>query len=103
MLLVEKFQDFLHRSGHTRESFSRLMGVQPPLLSRLIPRDGSPPVREPRLTTLIKLVNASGGAIAFEDFSRAGAFLGDDQGGRRCPRCGQPTVAPDTVMSEQES
>ena len=54
MLLVEKFQDFLHRTGHTRESFARLMGVQPSLLSRLIPKDGIPPVREPRLSTLIK-------------------------------------------------
>ena len=45
MLLVEKFQDFLLRSGHTRESFARLMGVHPSLLSRLIPRDGIPPVR----------------------------------------------------------
>ena len=102
MLLVEKFQDFLHRSGHTRESFARLMGVQPSLLSRLIPKDGIPPVREPRLSTLMKLVKASNGAIGFEDFSRAGAFLGEE-GGRRCPRCGQPTVAPDTVMSEQKS
>jgi hypothetical protein len=102
MLLVEKFQDFLHRSGHTRESFARLMGVQPSLLSRLIPKDGIPPVREPRLSTLIKLAKASNGAIGFEDFSRAGAFLGDDQRGRRCPRRGQPTVAPE-LMSEQES
>ena len=101
MLLVEKFQDFLHRSGHTRESFARLMGVQPSLLSRLIPKDGIPPVREPRLSTLLKLVEASGGAIGFEDFSRAGAFLGDGQRGRRCPRCGQPTGAPE-LMSEQE-
>ena len=42
MLLVEKFQDFLHRSGHTRESFARLMGVQPSLLSRLIPKRRHP-------------------------------------------------------------
>ena len=103
MLLVEKFQDFLHRSGHTRESFARLMGVQPSLLSRLIPKDGIPPVREPRLSTLMKLVKASNGAIGFEDFSRAGAFLGDDKRGRRCPRCGQSTVASDTAKSEQES
>ena len=102
MLLVEKFQDFLLRSGHTRESFGRLMSVHPSLLSRLIPKDGSPPVREPRLSTLMKLVKASGGAIAFEDFSRVGAFLGDDQRSGRCPRCGQPTAAPE-LMSEQES
>jgi hypothetical protein len=51
----------------------------------------------------MKLVKASNGAIGFEDFSRAGAFLGDGQKGRRCPRCGQSTVAPDTAKSDQES
>jgi hypothetical protein len=51
----------------------------------------------------MKLVKASNGAIGFEDFSRAGAFLRDDQRGLRCPRCGQSTVAPDAAKSEQES
>ncbi len=94
MLLIEKFQDFLHRSGHTRESFGRLMGVHPSVLSRLIPHDGGPPVREPRLSTLLKLVRASGGVIALDDFSKAGSFLGEDERGGRCPYCGRPEHAP---------
>ncbi len=89
MLLTEKFQAFLHRSGHTRESFGRLMGVDPSLLSRLIPRDGSPPVREPRLSTLKRLVEASKGAIGFDDFCADGAFVTEGETDReRCPACG---------------
>ncbi len=71
------------------------MGVHPSLLSRLIPHDGGPPVREPRLSTLLKLVKASGGVIALDDFSKAGAFLGEDQRGGRCPQCGRLAHAPE--------
>ena len=71
MLLVQQFHDFLIRTGQTREDFALLMGVNASLLSRLIPSDGGPPIREPRLSTMKRLVAASGGAIRFEDFCRA--------------------------------
>ena len=51
MLLVQQLHDFLIRTGQTREDFAVQMGVNPSLLSRLIPCDGGPPIREPRLTT----------------------------------------------------
>lgn len=89
MLLAHKFRDFLYREGHTRESFGRLMGVHPSLLSRLIPSNGNPPVREPRFSTLRKLVEASGGKIAFDDFCKRGAFVRNDNANSgRCPICG---------------
>ncbi len=75
MLLVQQFHDFLVRTGQTREDFAVQMGVNPSLLSRLIPCDGGPPIREPRLSTMKRLVAASGGAIRVEDFCRTGAFL----------------------------
>ena len=80
MLLVQQFHDFLIRTGQTREDFALLMGVNASLLSRLIPSDGGPPIREPRLSTMKRLVAASGGAIRFEDFCRAGAFLVRQEG-----------------------
>ena len=63
MLLVQQLHDFLVRTGQTREDFAVQMGVNPSLLSRLIPCDGGPPIREPRLTTMKRVVAASGGAI----------------------------------------
>ena len=37
MLLVQQLHDFLVRTGQTREEFAVQMGVNPSLLSRLIP------------------------------------------------------------------
>ena len=89
MLLVEQFQEFLVRTGQTREDFALIMGVNASLLSRLIPSDGGPPIREPRLSTIKRLVAASGGAIRFEDFCRKGAFLARKEGEARPRVIGQ--------------
>ncbi len=83
MLLAEQLHDYLMRTGQTREDFASVMGVNASLLSRLIPSDGGPPVREPKLSTMKKIVAASGGAITLEDFCRAGAFLPKDSAERR--------------------
>ena len=85
MLLVQQLHDFLTRTGQTREDFALQMGVNASSLSRLIPGDGGPPIREPRLSTMKRLVAASGGAIRVEDFCRTGAFL-PLKDGERGPR-----------------
>jgi hypothetical protein len=94
MLLVQQLHDFLIRTGQTREDFAVQMGVNPSLLSRLIPCDGGPPIREPRLTTMKRVVAASGGAIRVEDFCRAGAFLplkDGERGPRVIGKCRKPS------------
>ena len=94
MLLVQQLHDFLVRTGQTREDFALQMGVNPSLLSRLIPCDGGPPIREPRLTTMKRVVAASGGAIRVEDFCRAGAFLplkDGERGPRVIGKCRKPS------------
>jgi transcriptional regulator with XRE-family HTH domain len=83
MLLAQQLHGYLMRTGQTREDLAAAMGVNASLLSRLIPSDGSPPIREPRLSTMKRLVAASGGAITLEDFCRKGAFLEKDSPERR--------------------
>jgi hypothetical protein len=83
MLLAEQLHDYLIRTGQTREAFASVMGVNASLLSRLIPSDGGPPVREPKLSTVQRVAAASGGAITLEDFCRAGAFLPRDSDQKR--------------------
>jgi hypothetical protein len=83
MLLAEQLHDYLIRTGQTREEFASVMGVNASLLSRLIPSDGGPPVREPKLSTMKRVAAASGGAITLEDFCRTGAFLPSDSDQKR--------------------
>jgi hypothetical protein len=83
MLLAEQLHDYLMRTGQTREDFASAMGVNASLLSRLIPSNGGPPIREPKLSTMTRVVSASGGAISFEDFCRTGAFLPNDSDQKR--------------------
>jgi transcriptional regulator with XRE-family HTH domain len=83
MLLAEQLHEYLIRTGQTREEFASAMGVNASLLSRLIPSNGGPPVREPKLSTMKRVAAASGGAITLEDFCRMGAFLPEDSDRKR--------------------
>ena len=90
MCLADKFQRYLELSGHTRTSFARTAGVDPGMISRLIPRDGRKAERTVDTATVLSLISASNGMLTIDDFIQQGALRRKPFYFRHlCPLCGQ--------------
>ena len=90
MCLAAKFQQVLELSGHTRASFARVAGVDPGMISRLIPRDGRKAARTVDTATVLSIISASNGMLTIDDFIGQGALRRKPfHFSNLCPLCGQ--------------
>jgi hypothetical protein len=75
MHLSEKFDFLLSSTGLNRTHFAKKTGIQPAVLSQIFPQVGKPLRRDPRLSTLIKIIDGLDGRLTLDDFAESGRAL----------------------------
>jgi hypothetical protein len=94
MNLAVKFEQVMQLTGHTRTSFAKVAGVNPGMISRLIPRDGRKAERTADTLTILHLISAAHGMLTIEDFIEQGALRRKPfQFKHWCPLCGHALKA----------